>query len=168
MKTKKKKFKGDNWLRSQVAYDLTIAKPRFKAGDEVVLTSTKKLDYEVADWIVLENIKKGVIYTVASCQGNAITIHHTLHRFFHPMSKFRKVERVKLKPIATDKLKHGDVVKLKENSNQKFVVAYYTKDIVFFHPTGENEFSESDGVIPFMRSYSVIVYKLLNLKDLCK
>jgi hypothetical protein len=77
--------------------------------------------------------------------------------------------RVVLEPISTDKLKRGDIVKFNDRDKAKFVVAYMTKDIVFFYSTTDNHpFVGSDELIPMMRFYSVIVYKLLNVKDLCK
>jgi hypothetical protein len=77
--------------------------------------------------------------------------------------------RVVLEPISTDKLKRGDIVKFNPSDKAKFVVAYITKDIVYFYPTRtKHPYIESDRQVPMTKLYSVIVYKLLNVKDLCK
>lgn len=174
MKTKK-----NNWLsheqvaemHKKVLSDANKGKKRrFNAGDEVVLISDRRHESEWNNWAKMSEIKVGDIKIVAENDHFDWISLRGVPPYNHAAAKFRKVERVKLKPIATDKLKHGDVVKFQETDWHKFVVAYTTKDTVYFYPTGENAYlSESEaGLLPMQRLYSVIVYKLLNLKDLCK
>jgi len=154
-----------------------MKQPRFKKGDEVILIS--KDDRGVLfnnNWFDTDvesdnNAQIGSIFTVKQSEdakeGTVIDLEELF--YWHDAKNFRKVERIKYKPISTDKLKRGDIVKFNPSDKAKFVVAYITKDIVYFYPTRtKHPYIESDRQVPMMKLYSVIVYKLLNVKDLCK
>jgi hypothetical protein len=158
-----------------------MKQPRFKEGDEVVLTYEGKHPIESEDYAASNNIRRFTPCVVSESKiaskifsskpelYDTIYIKDASEHIGHPAVKFRKVERIKLQPISTDKLKRGDIVKFNDRDKAKFAVAYMTKDIVFFYSTTDNHpFVGSDELIPMMRFYSVIVYKLLNVKDLCK